>query len=108
MIENIVFLLFIPSLSIGIILLSYYIRKNKRYDILFGINWDSIPTKNQSKLLNWITSIAIIFGILSTIWSPVIHLTSLNELHGLLIYFGIVIVITILVIVAIERHSIRF
>ena len=108
MIENIIFFVFIPLISIGIIVLGYYIRKNKRYDIFFGIDWDFVPTKNRNKLLNWITSIVITFGIISTFYFPAIHLISLSDSQGLLIYFGVGITMAFMVILAIERHSKRY
>jgi len=105
MIEDIIFLIILPVLFLGITALNFNIRKNNRYDILFGINWDSIRTNNRKKLLNWITCIGIIFGIISTFYFPIIQCTSFNDLYALLMYFGITIIMVFIVFSAIIIYS---
>ena len=105
MIESLVFFLIFPLLFSGICILSYWIRKNERYDVLFLIGWESMAKKDRKKLMNLITSILIIYGTISMMYFPISHYTSLNTVYSVGVYFALVIVMTILVVASIIRYS---
>jgi hypothetical protein len=68
MAEIILFYIILPSIFLGIIFLGIFIKKNERYDIMFGIDWESILPRNRKRLLNIITSLLISLCVFNIIY----------------------------------------
>ena len=105
MAEHIIFFLVFPIIFSGMVVLAYWIRTKKRYDVMFNIDWDSMTEKDRVKLLNLVTSALMIFGAISVLYFPISYAASIHPVFVLSIYFSFVIVMTIVVVFAISRYS---
>lgn len=96
-IEDIFSYILFPVLFGGIAFLNYKIRINKRYDIFFNIDWESIGRLNSEKLLRSLTLTGLIFSLLSMVYFPILNFLEVNILIVILAYAGLSLVMAFVI-----------
>ena len=79
----------LPGLFAVIAFLNYKIQINKRYDILFNIDWESISSGRREKLLKSLTWTGIIFSLFSMLYFPILKFLEINNFTVVFIYIGL-------------------
>ena len=78
--------IFLEVAFVATLIMAFWIRKNEKYDFLWFIHWNFIPSSNQKELLKKITSAQILLAVYSMAFFLVVYQTDIYHLTASMIY----------------------